>query len=50
MSNFDLNNDNLSDVQREQLANLLYSHKDIFMTQENTGMGYTDIVQHHIHI
>lgn len=49
MSEFDLNPD-LSVDQQNQLYQCLYEHKDVFMTEDNPGLGHTTVVKHRIHL
>ena len=47
MSYFDIP-DHLSDSQKRKLISCLEEHKDLFVTDENPELGYTDLVQHKI--
>ena len=40
--------DRLSEQQKACMVQLLQSHKEIFVTDENPNLGYTDIVKHNI--
>ena len=48
-SNFDVNQD-LSESERLKLFQCLYEHKEIFITDENPGLGLTNVVKHHIQL
>ena len=52
MSNFDLGTQcaHLSDSQFSDLSKTLYAHKNLFVTKDNPGLGFTTLVQHHIHL
>lgn len=47
---FDLSNDHLNPDQNEQLKNILFEYKDIFVTDENNDIGRTNLVEHKIHL
>ena len=40
--------DHLSDTERDKMAQLLYENYDLFVTDDNPILGYTNIVQHKI--
>lgn len=42
--------DHLTNEQREELLDCLYSHKDVFVTPENPSRGLTHKVEHVIHL
>lgn len=47
--NFDVNQE-LSDPERLKLFQCLYDHKEIFITDDNPGLGLTNVVKHHIQL
>ncbi|KAK3093847.1 hypothetical protein FSP39_020940 [Pinctada imbricata] len=47
---FDKNNPHLSDNEKNLLGKVLYKSRDIFVTKENPGLGFTTLMQHHIHL
>ena len=40
--------DHLSLEQKQQLTDCLKQHKDLFVTDENPSLGYTDVIEHKI--
>lgn len=42
--------DHLNDEQTSSLAKLLYKNEDLFVTEENPALGYTNLVEHRIHL
>ena len=48
-SNFEVNSD-LSESDRLNLFQCLYDHKRVFITEENPGLGLTNVVKHHIQL
>ena len=50
LSNFDLTCDTLTGDQQEKLKDVLYKNKDVFVTEENPGLGFTKLVEHKIHL
>ena len=47
LSYFDIP-DNLNTTEKIKLQKCLQSHKDLFVTEENPDLGYTEVVQHKI--
>ena len=50
ISYFHFSQSNLTDEQRTELKECLFQYKDVFVTPENPDIGYTDLVQHKIHL
>ena len=48
-SYFDVNPE-LSDLEKSNLFQCLYEHKEVFITDENPGLGLTHVVKHHIQL
>ena len=49
-SYFDLNNVELDENEKAALLNCLYHNRDIFVTDENTDVGFTNLVKHKINL
>ena len=43
-------NENLSEPQQSELLSLLHDHHDIFVTDENPGLGLTNVIEHEIRL
>ena len=52
IDNFDLQKScsHLNDDQISELSQVLYESNDIFVTKQNPGLGFTTLVEHHIHL
>ncbi|KAK3105335.1 hypothetical protein FSP39_022873 [Pinctada imbricata] len=52
LNNFDLdaNNPHLSESEKLSLGKVLFNARDIFVTKDNPGLGFTTLVEHHIHL
>ena len=50
ISYFDFSDADISDAEKTELQNMLFNNRDIFVTAENPNLGFTDWVQHHIHL
>ena len=50
ISYFDFVGDELTEEQRLQVQHMLYDNHDIFVTDENPDIGFTEILQHKIHL
>jgi len=49
-SYFDFTDTNLTVDQKVELQKCLYDHRSVFVTEESPDLGFTDLVQHRIHL